>query len=89
LLTATAATMDEADVGDDLAFGLLVVELPKERERASEVGEGRIVVAGAGHCERKAVQSERLSALVAELADDLERLAVVIDRRVNIPASPF
>ena len=89
LLAATAATVNEADVGDDLALGLRVVELPEERQRACEVRERRGVVAAAGHGERKAVQGQRLSSLVAELADDLERLAVVIDGRAKIPAPPF
>jgi hypothetical protein len=86
LLTATAATVNEADVGDDLALGLRVVELSKERQRASEVCERRVVVPAAGHGERKAVERQRLSSPVAELADDLERLVVVIDGRANISA---
>jgi hypothetical protein len=86
LLAATAATVNEADVGDDLALGLRVVELPEEDQRASEVRERRVVVAAAGHGERKAVQSQRLYSLVTELADDLERPAMVIDGRANIPA---
>ena len=89
LLAAAAAAVNEADVGNDLAFGLLVVELPEERKRASKVRECRVVVATTGHGKRKAVQGQCLSSLVAELADDLERLAVVINRRPNISAPPF
>jgi hypothetical protein len=50
------------------------------------VRERRVVVAAAGHGEGKAVQSQRLYSLVTELADDLERPAMVIDGRANIPA---
>ena len=89
LLTAAAAAVNEADVGNDLAFGLLVVELPEERKRASKVRERRIVVPTSGHGERKAVQGQCLSSLVAELAHDLERLTVVIDRCPNVSSPAF
>jgi hypothetical protein len=70
LLAPAAAGVNEADVGDDLAFGLLVVQLPEERKRTSEVRERRVVVSPTRHCERKAVQGECLRSLVAQLADD-------------------
>jgi hypothetical protein len=89
LLAAAAAAVNEADVGNDLTFGLLVVELPEERKRASKVRERRIVVPTSGHGKRKAVQGQCLAALVAELADDLERLPVVIHRSPNISAPAF
>jgi hypothetical protein len=89
LSATTAATVNETDVGDDLTFGLLVVELPEERKRAPKVRERRVVVAATGHGKRKAVQGQCLSSFVAELADDLERLAMVVDSRSDIPAPPF
>jgi hypothetical protein len=89
LLAAAAAAVNEADVGNDLAFGLLVVELPEESKRASKVRERCIVVPTSGHGEREAVQGQCLSSLVAELADDLERLTVVIDRCPNISSPAF
>jgi len=89
LLAAAPAAVNEADVGNDLAFGLLVVQLPEERKRSSKVRECRVVVATTGHGKRKAVQGQCLSSLVAQLADDLERRAVVINRCPNISTPPF
>lgn len=86
---ATPATMNEADVGDDLTFGLLIVELPEERKRAPEVRERRVVVPATGHGKRKAIQGQCLSTLVPELSDYLERLVVVVNSRSDIPAPPF
>jgi hypothetical protein len=89
LLATTAATVNEADVGDDLTFGLLIVEFPEERKRAPKVRERRVVVAPTGHGKRKAVQGQCLCSFVAELADYLECLAVVVDSCSDIPAPPF
>jgi len=89
LPATTTATVNETDVGHDLTFGLLIVELPEERKGAPEVRERRVVVAATGHSQRQAIQGQCLSSLVAELADYLERLAVVVDRRSDIPAPPF
>jgi hypothetical protein len=89
LLATTAASVNETDVGYDLTFGLLIVELPEEGKRAPKVGERRVVVAATGDGKRKAVQGQRFSSFVAELADYLERLAVVVDSCSDIPAPPF
>ena len=85
LLAPAVALVDEAEVRDHVALVLVVPELAQDDERLLEVLNRRVDPVGVDDGEREVVQRQSLGALVAEVANDRERGAVLRGGALVLP----
>jgi hypothetical protein len=80
LFTLSLASVDEAEVGDHLSLVHVVAERVEDVPRLLEVLDSLLLGAALRQGEAEAIEGERLSLFVAEVADDLERDPVLLGR---------
>jgi hypothetical protein len=76
LFMAAAAPEEKAEICDDLAFVVIVVQLTEDGGSLLETIERPLVVAGVAECQREVIQRHRLAASLTEPADEFQSVCV-------------
>jgi hypothetical protein len=76
LFAAAAAPEEKAEICDDLALVVIVVQLTEDGGSLLETIERPLVVAGVAECQREVIERHRLAASLTELADEFESVCV-------------
>jgi hypothetical protein len=76
LFAAAAAPEEKAEICDDLAFVVMIVELTEDGGSLLETIERPLVVAGVAECQREVIERHRLAASLAEPADEFQSVCV-------------
>jgi hypothetical protein len=76
LFAAAAAPEEKAEICDDLAFVVIVVQRTEDGGSLLETIERPLVVAGVAECQREVIERHRLAASLAELADEFQGVCV-------------
>jgi len=82
LFAAAAAPEEKAEICDDLAFVVMIVELTEDGGSLLETIERPLVVAGVAECQREVIERHRLAASLTELADEFQ--SVCVDRNCSL-----
>jgi hypothetical protein len=76
LFVAAAAPEEKAEIWDDLAFVVMIVQITEDGGSLLETIERPLVVAGVAECQREVIERHRLAASLTELADEFQSVCV-------------
>jgi hypothetical protein len=73
---AAAAPEEKAEICDDLAFVVMIVQLTEDGGSLLETIERPLVVAGVAECQREVIERHRFAASLTDLADEFQSVCV-------------